>query len=129
MYKRQALDRLPTYDWLVFTSVNGVRFFRERLDTRNLDARALAGIKVAAIGPATAEAVRALGVRPDCVPESYVAESVAEGLLKLGAAQGRVLLPRAREAREVLPDKMCIRDRPAIIRPLSCMSTLRPATN
>ncbi|MBS5050309.1 MAG: uroporphyrinogen-III C-methyltransferase, partial [Desulfovibrionaceae bacterium] len=86
-----ALDRLPTYDWLVFTSVNGVRFFRERLDTRNLDARALAGIKVAAIGPATAEAVRALGVRPDFVPESYVAESVAEGLLKLGAAQGRVL--------------------------------------
>ena len=78
-----ALDRLPTYDWLVFTSVNGVRFFRERLDTRNLDARALAGIKVAAIGPATAEAVRALG-----------------------AAQGRVLLPRAREAREVLPDTL-----------------------
>ena len=101
-----ALDRLPTYDWLVFTSVNGVRFFRERLDTRNLDARALAGIKVAAIGPATAEAVRALGVRPDFVPESYVAESVAEGLLKLGAAQGRVLLPRAREAREVLPDTL-----------------------
>lgn len=98
-----ALDRLPTYDWLVFTSVNGVRFFRERLDTRNLDARALAGIKVAAIGPATAEAVRALGVRPDFVPESYVAESVAEGLLKLGAAQGRVLLPRAREAARSCP--------------------------
>lgn len=99
-----ALDRLSTYGWLIFTSVNGVRFFRERVDARGLDARILAGVRVAAIGPATAEAVRAMGVRPDFVPETYVAESVAEGLLKSGAAKGRVLLPRAREAREALPD-------------------------
>lgn len=101
-----ALDQLPAYAWLIFTSVNGVRFFRARLEARGLDARALAGIKVAAIGPATARAVQALGVRPDFVPESYVAESVAEGLLALGAATGRVLLPRAREARDILPDAL-----------------------
>lgn len=101
-----ALDRLSSYGWLVFTSVNGVRFFRERLNARALDARALAGLQVAAIGPATAGAVRDMGLRPDFVPESYVAESVAEGLLQQGAAATRVLLPRAREARDVLPDTL-----------------------
>ncbi|MCH5276900.1 MAG: uroporphyrinogen-III C-methyltransferase [Desulfovibrionaceae bacterium] len=101
-----ALDQLSAYTWIIFTSVNGVRFFRERLEARGLDARALAGLKVAAIGPATATAVRALGVRPDFVPERYVAESAAEGLLALGAATGRVLLPRAREAREILPETL-----------------------
>lgn len=101
-----ALARLADYPWIVFTSVNGVRFFRERLNALGLDARALAASRVAAIGPATADAVRGLGIRPDFVPETYVAESVAEGLVKLGVKGVRVLLPRAKDARETLPETL-----------------------
>ena len=98
-----ALSHLSRYQWVVFTSVNGVRFFRERLAALRLDARALGGVKVAAIGPATAAAVEGLGIVPDLVPATYVAESVAESMVALGMSGHRVLLPRAREAREELP--------------------------
>lgn len=101
-----AVARLADYDWLIFTSVNGVRHFRKRLAAAGRDSRALAGCRVAAIGPATAEALRGMGIEPDFVPEKYVAESVAEGLLALGVAGARVLVPRAREAREVLPEEL-----------------------
>ena len=99
----EAVGRLSRYGWVVFTSVNGVRFFRERLLALHLDARALGSVKVAAIGPATAKAVEAMGIRPDLVPSSYVAEAVAEAMLKLGMKGQKVLLPRAEEARDVLP--------------------------
>ncbi|WP_273525257.1 uroporphyrinogen-III C-methyltransferase [Mailhella massiliensis] len=102
----EAVANLSRYGWLVFTSVNGVRFFRERLHALKLDVRALHGVKVAAIGPATAKAVEAMGVYADLVPSSYVAEGVAEAMLKLGMKGQRVLLPRAREAREVLPEAL-----------------------
>lgn len=99
----EAVAGISRYGWLVFTSVNGVRFFRERLYALNLDARALYGVKIAAIGPATAKAVEDMGVHADLVPSSYVAESVAHAMLTLGMKGQRVLIPRAREARDVLP--------------------------
>lgn len=99
----EAVAGISRYGWLVFTSVNGVRFFRERLYALNLDARALCGVKIAAIGPATAKAVEHMGVRADLVPSSYVAEGVAQDMLALGMKGQRVLIPRAREARDVLP--------------------------
>ena len=102
----EAVGNLSRYGWLVFTSVNGVRFFRERLAALNLDARALHGVKVAAIGPATAKAVESMGIRADLVPSSYVAEGVAQAMLELGMKGERVLLPRAKEAREVLPEAL-----------------------
>ena len=102
----EAVKNMARYGWVVFTSVNGVRFFRERLDACGLDARALGGVKVAAIGPATAKAVEAMGIKPDLVPSSYVAEGVAEAMLALGMEGKRVLLPRAKEAREVLPETL-----------------------
>jgi len=101
-----ALSNLSRYGWVIFTSVNGVRFFRHRLETLGLDARALGGVKVAAIGPATAEAICQMGIRADLVPSSYIAESIAEAMLALGMKGQRVLLPRAKEAREVLPDAL-----------------------
>jgi uroporphyrinogen III methyltransferase/synthase len=61
---------------------------------------------VAAIGPATADELRARGIEPDFIPEKYVAEGVVEGLLALGVAGKRVLVPRAREARELLPEEL-----------------------
>ena len=102
----EAIRGLSGYDMVIFTSVNGVRHFREQLDALGMDSRAFAGLKVAAIGPATADAVKAMGITPDFVPEKYVAESTAEGIVALfgGNMSGRrVLLPRAREARDVLP--------------------------
>lgn len=101
-----AVARLADYGWLIFTSVNGVRHFWRRLDAAGKDSRALGTCKVAAIGPATADALLERGIRPDFVPERYVAEGVVEGLLARegGKLAGtRMLLPRAAKARDVLP--------------------------
>jgi uroporphyrinogen III methyltransferase/synthase len=101
-----AILGLAEYDWLVFTSVNGVKHFWNQLAAAGLDTRILGGCSVAAIGPATADALRAKGVEPDFVPDKYVAEHVVQGLLEKGVAGKRVLIPRAREAREVLPEEL-----------------------
>ncbi len=101
-----AVDSLSGYDWVIFTSVNGVKHFFERLAAKGLDARAFAGCRVAAIGPATAEALLGKGIRSDFTPNKYVAEAVVEGLLALGAAGKKILIPRARVAREILPEKL-----------------------
>ncbi|MBI5869927.1 MAG: uroporphyrinogen-III C-methyltransferase [Actinobacteria bacterium] len=102
---RDAADGGPAYDWAVFTSVNGVEKFFERLSIDG-DTRDLRGIKLGAIGPATAAALESRGLRLDFVPAEYRAEAVLEGLLERGAAGGSVLIPRAKEAREVLPEKL-----------------------
>lgn len=101
-----AVRDLPRYDWLIFTSANGVKCFWERLEAQGLDARALHGLQVAAIGPATAQAVRERGIAPDFVPDAYIAESIAKGLIEKGMDGKKILLPRAREAREVLPEEL-----------------------
>ena len=102
-----AIARLSEYAWLIFTSVNGVRWFWKRLEAAGKDSRALGLCRVAAIVPDTAEALDARGIRPDFIPERYVAEGVVEGLLARGKVDGvRMLLPRAAKAREVLPDEL-----------------------
>lgn len=106
-----AIGTLQHYSWIIFTSVNGVKYFWQRLVKANKDSRALGGAKVAAIGPATAAALEKHGIIPDLVPESYVAESVAAELLRIEgpALKGmRILLPRAAEARMVLPDQLAL---------------------
>ena len=99
----QAIGRLETYDWLVLTSVNGVNFFFERLFQQGRDVRALSGVRIATIGPATARRLRDFGFKSDIVPESYVAESVIDAFKDEAVRGKRVLLPRAKEARPVLP--------------------------
>jgi uroporphyrinogen III methyltransferase/synthase len=101
-----AIGNLETYQWLVFTSVNGVKYFFDRLEDSGQDARNLKGIQIAAIGPKTADAIREKGVRPDLVPEEYRAEAVVEAFRKRGVKGLRILLPRAAEAREVLPQEL-----------------------
>ena len=104
-----AIATLDSYDWLIFTSVNGVRHFWRRLTAAGKDSRAVGSLRVAAIGPATAEALAERGIRADFIPPRYQAEDVAEGLkAAAGAALAgmRFLLPRARTAREVLPDEL-----------------------
>ena len=98
----QALDRIDSYDWAIFTSANGVRFFLERLQARGKDLRVLQGIRVATIGPATAATLQEAGHTANLVPDEYRAEAI---LKALGSDLGgmRFLIPRAAEAREVLP--------------------------
>lgn len=102
----QAVRKLSEYDWIVFTSVNGVKFFMERLWTAGLDSRALKGCRVAAIGPKTAESLQNYGLRPDLIPKEYRAESILEGLEKQDIKGCRFLMPRAMVARDILPETL-----------------------
>jgi uroporphyrinogen III methyltransferase/synthase len=100
-----AVPALDAYSWVVFTSANGViAFFDRGLAAVALDARALAPVRVAAIGPGTTEALAARGVRADLVPERFVAESLLSAFPPPAPPGARVLLARAAQARDVLPD-------------------------
>jgi uroporphyrinogen III methyltransferase/synthase len=101
-----AITALDTYKWLVFTSANGVEYFFERLLRAGKDARALAGVKLAAIGSATADALAQKGLTADLVPSAYKAEELAEALQGKLSAGDKVLLARAKVAREVLPKSL-----------------------
>ncbi len=103
-----ALDRLGEYDWAVFTSANGVEVFFARLRRKKKSARRLKSLWIAAIGPSTAAALRAHGLRPDVVPSEYRAEGLLRALGRKSARwRGkRVLLARAAKAREVLPQEL-----------------------
>lgn len=95
-----ALSRLSEYDWVIFTSVHGVRSVLSRLNDLGRSADALAECRLAAIGPATARVLKGAGLRVAYQPEEYVAEAIVEGLA--GVAGKRILLPRADIARESL---------------------------
>ena len=98
-----ALENIEHYHWLIFTSVNGVRFFVQRLKALDKDIRLLKGIKICTIGPRTAKAVEDLGIKVDLLPEKFIAEAIIESLGKNGIKNKRFLLPRALKAREILP--------------------------
>lgn len=99
---RAAARRLGRYQWIVFTSANGVDAFWGVLEKEWLDARAFGGTRVAAIGPATASALRTRGIAADLVPNEYVSESVVEAMAGHIAKGDRVLLPRAADSRPTL---------------------------
>ncbi|MCM8745004.1 hydroxymethylbilane synthase [Thermomicrobium sp. CFH 73360] len=99
----RALAELERFDWVVFTSVNGVRVVIDRLGMLGRFVDVLRAVKVAAIGPGTARELAAHGVTPSLVPRNYVAEAVAKELIAQGVGNARILLPRAAEARDVLP--------------------------
>jgi uroporphyrinogen III methyltransferase / synthase len=102
----RAIDRLQDYDWIAFTSVNGVAGFFERLFARNRDVRALGHLRTAAIGPVTAERLKSFGLRSDLVPATFQAEAVVEAFGREPIRGRSVLLPRAQEARAVLPEQL-----------------------
>jgi uroporphyrinogen III methyltransferase/synthase len=98
----RAIAELGSYDWLIFTSVNGVRAFFDRLDRSALDLRQLRA-RLAAIGPATREALEQAHLKVDATGEEYVAESLATALSEYPMEGRRVLLVRAAVARQFLP--------------------------
>ncbi len=102
-----ALRRIADYDWLVLTSVNGVDAMIERMRACGLDARALAGVRIAAIGSATADRLREAFLEPELIPEKFVAEALADEIIRLGDVSGkRFLLLRADIARPALRDAL-----------------------
>lgn len=104
---RAAVSRADGFDWIVFTSVNGVERFWTELREQGGDTRRLAGVSLCAIGPATAAAIEIEGARADAMPDEYVAEGVVDALAAETALPGtRILLPRAQVARRILPDAL-----------------------
>ncbi|MBW1863808.1 MAG: uroporphyrinogen-III C-methyltransferase [Deltaproteobacteria bacterium] len=102
----KTIHSLEDYQWLLFTSVNGVKYFFQRLETLEKDVRDLKGIKIGAIGPKTAEAIHKKGIRPDMVPDEYRAEAMVEAFKRLETEALRILLPRAAQAREILSQEL-----------------------
>jgi len=100
-----VLSNLATYDWLILTSVNGVEVLFERMAKRKLDPSALAHLKIAAIGPATKNAIEEHGLAVRVTPKKYVAESVVASLDRRVKGK-RVLLVRAKVARDVIPREL-----------------------
>jgi uroporphyrinogen III methyltransferase/synthase len=98
----RAIACLDEYDWLLFTSANGVKYFLERLDAGGRDMRSIRG-RICAIGPATASALAGVHLKADVVPEKFVAEGLLEALGGHDLAGKKILLPRAAEARDVIP--------------------------
>jgi len=104
----RALAEIDAYDWLIFTSANGVRYFLERLDRSAVDLRALRA-RICAIGPATRAAVEALHLKTDLMGKEYVAEGLLDAFRPYDLSGRRVLLPRAAVARDLVPVELARR--------------------
>ncbi len=102
----KAISEIDTYKWLILTSVNGVEYFFDRLLKSGKDSRALCGVKIAAIGSATAEALKGYGITADLIPSAYKAEELADALAADTKAGDKLLLARAKIARNVLPERL-----------------------
>lgn len=102
----KSIDNISEYDVIIFTSVNGVKYFFGRLRELKRDIRILKGIKICAIGSATKESIEELGIFVDIIPDEYVAESVIEKLKEFGIEGKKFLLPRAKIARDIIPESI-----------------------
>ena len=101
----QALDHVASYDWLILTSANGVEALWNRAEQIGTDLSPLGKLRICAIGPATQRAIQSRGLQVAVVPPQFVAESVVEAL-RLEVRGKRVLLVRAKEARDVIPREL-----------------------
>ncbi len=99
---RKAIDRISSYDAIVFTSVNGASIFFAHMHGSGKDARALSNLTIIAIGPATSAHLSFYGIKADLVPQTYTSEGVISVLENLGVAGKHFLIPRAAEARDVI---------------------------
>lgn len=120
-----ALNRLGDFDWLVLTSPNGADALMDRLAALDMDARSLAGIKIAAVGPATAEALSRRSIKTDLLPGKFSTEALGETLVAAGAGTGRVLLARADIATDTLRD--ILHTAGAEVEEIAIYRTTRPA--
>lgn len=118
----QALLRLSEYDWVIFTSVHGVRFFMKHLSDLKIPPTIMKRVMLAAIGPATASALERAAKKPEYVPSEFLSEKIVEGL---GNVKGkRILLPRADIASKKLPE--LLRKREALVEDVVAYRTIVP---
>jgi uroporphyrinogen III methyltransferase/synthase len=118
-----AIANLASYDWLIFTSVNGVKFFLDRLDRSDADLRRLRA-RIGAIGPATRDALHAAHLKTDIIAAQYVAEGLLEALAAEEISGARMLIARAAVARDVLPAEL--RRRGAVVDVVEAYRTIPP---
>jgi uroporphyrinogen III methyltransferase/synthase len=123
----QAIANLGQFQWLIFTSVNGVIPFMERLRHHGFDARMLAGLTICCIGPRTAQELARHGLRADIVPDEFQAEGVIRALSARGVRGQRILIPRAAVAREILPEQL--RAMGAEVQVVTAYRTVLPGTD
>ena len=102
----EELERIREYHWIVFTSLNGVRYFFERLFAKGMDARDLKGPSIAVVGKSTADLLCQYGLRADLIPKKFTTEGLAEALLDTGVGGRNILIVRAKIAREILPETL-----------------------
>jgi uroporphyrinogen III methyltransferase / synthase len=102
----RAIQQIATYDWLIFTSVNGVEQFLNRFEKLGKKVADLAGIEIGAIGPETANRLAAARIQTSLVPRQYQAEGILEMLTPETLRGKRVLIPRAAQARDILPETL-----------------------
>jgi len=102
----KSIENLEAFDWAIFTSANGVKYFMERLKHYGRDRRRLNNIKIAAVGSATAGCLASFNIVADLVPEKYLAEGLMEELGKVQLKGRRILLPRAKKGRAILPEQL-----------------------
>jgi len=122
-----AVNTIETYNWLVFTSANAVRFFMERLRALGKDLRMLKGVNICVVGPKTAEALESYGLRPDLIPSEFKAEGVLSALGGVKVKGQKFLIPRAKVARETIPDKL--RDLGALVTVATAYENVKPAAD
>jgi len=103
---KDSIKNINNYDWLVFTSVNGVKYFFDTLFEMEKDVRSLGHLKLACIGPVTKERLMEYGIVSDILPETYRAESVIDAFASINMQDKKVLLPRAKLARTILPEEL-----------------------
>lgn len=102
----KAINNIDQYDWIVFTSVNGVKSFFNRLKELGKDIRELHRARIAAIGEVTAKEIENLGIKVDIVPSDFRAEGLIKALNKKKIKGSRILIPRAKVARDILPESL-----------------------
>ncbi|MBU0484423.1 MAG: uroporphyrinogen-III C-methyltransferase [Proteobacteria bacterium] len=102
----RGLAKMNHYQWLLFTSINAIKYFFQRLHEKGMDARDLKGPKIGVVGIATAEILLSYGIKADLLPREFTGEGLAESLIESGVSGGKIFLPRALDAREVLPESL-----------------------
>lgn len=100
----KAIKNIDTYDWLIFTSANGVAFFFERLFAKKNDIRDLKGVKICCIGPATAKQIEDKGIKVDLIPAKFISEGILKSFSRTNLKGKKILIARAAKARDVLPE-------------------------
>lgn len=110
---RASIKHIHDYAWIIFTSTNGVEAFMRELKGAGMDSRALAAAKIAAIGESTEAKLCAYGIHADCVPREFRAEGILDELADEEIEGKSILIPRAEEAREILP--AILRERGAVV--------------